>query len=170
MHRIAVWLLATVATAAPASAAAVPRDPSSRCLLRARVDERRTPMRERTALARVPAQQTAVGTPGGGAVDEVASLINQLQEARPPAPPSPDGAAAGRDLTVGDLPRPGWFFMAGMTPDYDAPAMERLAALGARALPGLVDHLTDARETKVVVKRPAAMWFSDEYDPRYRDP
>src|SRR5436190_21827149 len=105
MHRIAVCLLAALATAAPGGAAAVPRDPSSRCLLCARGDERHTPMRERTALTRVPAQQTAVGTPGGGAVDEVASLINRLQEARPPAPLSPDGTAAGRDLTVGDLPR-----------------------------------------------------------------
>src|SRR5262249_41342469 len=24
--------------------------------------------------------------------------------------------------------------------------------------------------TQIVVKRPMAMWFSDEYDPRYRDP
>lgn len=117
----------------------------------------------------VMARQSAALVHKDATADEVLHLIDQLQEARAPGQP-PGGAAGQRDLTVGDLPRPGGFFIAGMGAQYEAPAMEQLAALGARALPALLDHLTDARETRVVIKRPQAMWLSDEYSARFRNP
>lgn len=52
------------------------------------------------------------------------------------------------------------------------PTMRKLVQLGVRALPILMKHLDDKRETKLVIKHDqgfGAMWYSDEYDPRYGD-
>src|SRR5262249_50088272 len=52
-------------------------------------------------------------------------------------------------------------------------AMQQLVRLGVAALPDLLEHMSDPRETKLKVggKRIfGANWHSDEYDPRYRDP
>jgi hypothetical protein len=53
------------------------------------------------------------------------------------------------------------------------PAMRDLVRLGVRALPDLLNHLSDPRETRLVIKHNGffgAAWHSDEYDPRYGDP
>jgi hypothetical protein len=65
------------------------------------------------------------------------------------------------------------------------PVMRKIVELGVAAVPSLLDHLTDARETKLVIMNPGipsgpnaaalvgtrfgAIWYNDEYDPRYRD-
>jgi len=51
-----------------------------------------------------------------------------------------------------------------------SPVMKELVRRGPMALPELLDHLTDPRPTRVVVKLPfrgfGGMWHSDEYEPR----
>jgi hypothetical protein len=52
------------------------------------------------------------------------------------------------------------------------PAMRDLVRMGVAALPDLLRHLSDPRETRLVLqhKEPfGAAWHSDEYDPRYAD-
>lgn len=54
-----------------------------------------------------------------------------------------------------------------------SPAMRELVRRGVAALPELIDHLSDARPTKLVVTGErffTAIWQSDEYDPRDRHP
>lgn len=53
------------------------------------------------------------------------------------------------------------------------PTMRKLVQMGVAALPSLIAHLSDARETKLVENHGqgfGGMWFSDEYTPRYDDP
>lgn len=53
------------------------------------------------------------------------------------------------------------------------PVMRNLIRLGVRAVPALVRHLSDRRETKFIENHSdggVAMWFTDEYDPRFGDP
>ncbi len=63
------------------------------------------------------------------------------------------------------------------------PVMRQLTALGVAAVPALLNHLTDARDTKLVILNPGilqgaagvglhgmrfgSMTYNDEYDPRY---
>lgn len=55
-----------------------------------------------------------------------------------------------------------------------SPVLKQLVRLGAKALPELIAHLSDDRETRLVIRGEDSMtmWrsFSDEYDARYRDP
>lgn len=54
----------------------------------------------------------------------------------------------------------------------DHPAMKELVARGVKAIPDLIEHLSDDRETKLSISAhgfAGATWHSDEYDPRYRD-
>jgi hypothetical protein len=54
-----------------------------------------------------------------------------------------------------------------------SPVIRELVRRGVKGLPDLLDHLTDRRSTRLVVKLPfphfGAMWHSDEYDPRYTE-
>lgn len=50
------------------------------------------------------------------------------------------------------------------------PTLRRLVQLGIRALPGLLAHLSDKRETKFTIAQGFGMWFASEYDSRYADP
>src|SRR5207248_1268837 len=90
-------------------------------------------------------------------------LIEQLRETRLPG-------ARGGPLTMSDFPHPSGMIIAGSTPELDCRAMEELGRRGVDALPELVRHLTDDRETHVVVKPLLVMWFSDEYQARHRAP
>lgn len=56
-------------------------------------------------------------------------------------------------------------------PTVPAP-MRELVVRGLSALPDLIQHLSDSRETKLSVGGGIIMnlWHSDEYHPRYRDP
>jgi hypothetical protein len=48
--------------------------------------------------------------------------------------------------------------------------MRELVRRGLDALPGLLDHLTDERPTRLLLSNPlGAMWHADESDPRYAD-
>jgi hypothetical protein len=93
-------------------------------------------------------------------------------------------AAQGRAAPAPSAPRPGnpkalalidKLVTLGGDP-FDAAASRprrELVAMGVAALPDLLDHLSDRRETKLLVKHDTpfgAMWHSDEYDPRSRDP
>ena len=65
------------------------------------------------------------------------------------------------------------------------PVMRKIVELGLVAVPSLLDHLTDSRDTKLVIWNPGiptgaagaaltgsrfgTILFNDEYDPRYRD-
>lgn len=58
------------------------------------------------------------------------------------------------------------------------PVMRKLVQLGLEALPSLIDHLSDSRETHLTigrdlprnVMRMGAMWFANAYDPRFPEP
>jgi hypothetical protein len=60
--------------------------------------------------------------------------------------------------------------MLGSAKPAASPVMKELVKRGLAALPGLLDHLTDHRPTRLVVKLPiggfGGMWHSDEYEPR----
>ncbi len=51
-----------------------------------------------------------------------------------------------------------------------SPVMRELVRRGVAAVPALLDHLSDARRTKLILKQPfndfGGTWFGDEYDPR----
>jgi len=54
-----------------------------------------------------------------------------------------------------------------------SPVMRELVKKGVEAIPELINHLSDSRETKVTVGATGfhtAIWHSDEYDPRHADP
>jgi hypothetical protein len=114
--------------------------------------------------------QTAAPTP----VDpDVERLIDQLTD-------------ASNTSSVLDLPVVGGIFMGrrgqpvnfvppimGPEREFD-PAMVNLVRLGIRALPTLLAHLRDTRETKIVYDNGksglGAVWFSDEYQDRHSVP
>jgi hypothetical protein len=69
----------------------------------------------------------------------------------------------------------------GPRPDRDGPvannpppsAFRELVRRGVAALPGLLDHVDDARLTTISIEHRSesgGMWHSDEYAPRYADP
>jgi hypothetical protein len=49
-----------------------------------------------------------------------------------------------------------------------SPVVRDLVRIGVAALPDLIDHLSDRRETKLKFGGFMGMWHSDEYDPRRR--
>ncbi len=51
-----------------------------------------------------------------------------------------------------------------------SPPLRSLVQKGVAALPELIDHLSDRRETKLTMGGFMGMWHSDEYDPRRRAP
>jgi hypothetical protein len=51
-----------------------------------------------------------------------------------------------------------------------SPPLRSLVQKGVAALPQLIDHLSDRRETKLTMSGFMGMWHSDEYDPRRRAP
>jgi hypothetical protein len=51
-----------------------------------------------------------------------------------------------------------------------SPVMRELVRRGTIVLPMLIEHLSDARPTKLIVGDAIGKWFADEYDSRYRDP
>ncbi|MCH8275269.1 MAG: hypothetical protein IH851_10810, partial [Armatimonadetes bacterium] len=62
----------------------------------------------------------------------------------------------------------------GPPPDPTGP-VRQLVRMGLKALPDLIDHLTDSRETGIVLglgfsEGTGTVWESNKYDPRYRDP
>ncbi len=61
----------------------------------------------------------------------------------------------------------------GSAPPVVSPVMRELVRRGSAALPALIAHLQDARETSLIVGADgflSALWLSDEYDPRNLDP
>lgn len=68
--------------------------------------------------------------------------------------------------------------MLGVGPSSLDPTMQKLCRAGVKALPQLLEHLQDARPTRLTVEHRGGlggMWFSNEYDPRvphgqYLDP
>ncbi len=51
-----------------------------------------------------------------------------------------------------------------------SPPLRSLVQKGVAALPELIDHLSDRRETKLRMGGFMGMWRSDEYDPRQHAP
>jgi hypothetical protein len=102
---------------------------------------------------------------------DVEALITELCEVNTPAA-GPHGTAwASEFMALGEAP----VFAGGMlgsSRPATHPAMRRLVQLGATALPGLLAHLEDARETKLVVLHDfmmGSMWHAHEYDPRVKE-
>jgi hypothetical protein len=114
------------------------------------------------------------------AVDaEVAALIDQLMDVADDGPGAHSTAWASGFIAVDEEPH----FLVGVLGSQKPivhPAMRELVRMGLRALPDLMNHLSDSRKTRQTVKTMRygqthgsfgfmGMWHSDEYDPRYPD-
>jgi hypothetical protein len=107
--------------------------------------------------------------PGGHATDpRVTALIDRLTEVSEQGVGSHATAWAGGFVAVDEEFRfHGGIF--GSKKPVTHPAMRELVRSGVAALPDLLDHLTDARPTKLVVEHKTpfgGMWHGNEYDPR----
>lgn len=111
----------------------------------------------------------------GGDIQErgaagVSRLIDQLTEVSEESNGSSSLALFEQFIAIDDDPEFSGG-MLGVSPPKVDQRMRRLAQLGLRALPLLLDHLTDSRPTKLVVQHGGGlggMWFASEYDPRVR--
>jgi hypothetical protein len=103
----------------------------------------------------------------------VIALIDRLTEVGEEGVGSHSGAWVDGFIATEEEPRFAGGILGSHRPVTHS-AMRDLVRLGVAALPDLLDHLTDARETRLVVgdsKRFfGAIWHSDEYSPRHRDP
>ena len=102
---------------------------------------------------------------------EIEKIVDSLVNLGKETAGSESTAWGSQFMAIDEEPR----FMGGIIgsqkPTVD-PAMKKLVQLGVRALPILIKHLDDKRETKLATKHDmgfGAMWHSDEYDPRYSD-
>lgn len=100
-----------------------------------------------------------------------AKLIDQLTGVSDQSNGSSSLALFEQFIAIDDVPE----FSGGMLgvgPSKVDRTLQRLVQLGVGAIPLLLDHLTDSRPTKLVVKHGGGigrMWFASEYDPKVRD-
>src|SRR6185312_3187813 len=109
--------------------------------------------------------------PALAAADEpsVASLIDQLAEVYAVGVGFHLMAWADGFIGVDEEPR----FQGGILGSEKpvvSPPLRALVQKGLAALPELINHLSDRRETKVTIGGFMSMWHSDEYDPRQHPP
>lgn len=74
-------------------------------------------------------------------------------------------------MAIDEEPRFGGGILGSAKPTVD-PNIRKLVQMGVRALPSLLEHLSDARPTKLVQEHDGdfgAMWYSTEFDNRYSD-
>ena len=98
-------------------------------------------------------------------------LIDQFTNAREQGLGSHATALAGGFAAV-EMPPEFQGGVLGSAPPVVSPVMRELVRRGTAALPALIAHLQDARETALIVGADGfldVLWLSDEYDPRYRD-
>jgi hypothetical protein len=103
---------------------------------------------------------------------EVLALIDRLQEVGDQGAGTHTTALAEGFIATDEELRFGGGVLGSPRPVVH-PALRDLVRLGVAALPDLLDHLSDSRETRLVVggkKVFGANWFSTEYHARYRDP
>jgi hypothetical protein len=102
---------------------------------------------------------------------KVVALIDQLTEVTDEGPGTHSTAWASGFMAVDENFR----FRGGILGSHKPvvhPAMRELVRLGVAALPELLNHLSDPRNTGLVINPGGFMgsWHSDEYSPRYDDP
>jgi hypothetical protein len=104
---------------------------------------------------------------------EICRLIDQLTEVSEEGIGFHSTAWAGGFIAIDQEPR----FRGGVLGSHRpvvAHALRELVRRGVEALPDLLNHLTDPRETKLAVRNFGgggfgAAWFGDEYEPRHSD-
>jgi hypothetical protein len=98
-------------------------------------------------------------------------LIDRLRDISDEGIGTHSTAWAGGFLAIDEEPRFHGGVLGSRKPAV-SPVMRELVRRGVAALPDLLEHVQDARPTKLVVgkKEIMAMWHSDEYDPRHQDP
>ncbi|HTQ09562.1 MAG TPA: hypothetical protein VMI31_05775 [Fimbriimonadaceae bacterium] len=99
-------------------------------------------------------------------------LIGQLVDFGKPTAGAHPTAWASQFMAIDEQPQFHGGILGSAKPTVD-PTMRKLVQMGVAALPSLIAHLRDSRPTKLVETHGfgfGAMWFSDEYDPRYSNP
>jgi hypothetical protein len=98
------------------------------------------------------------------------ALVDRLMEESAEGIGSQTTSWASGFLAIDEEPRLGGG-MLGVAKPKASPVMQELVRRGVAALPVLIDHLSDARPTKLIVGDGfTGKWFSDEYDSRFGDP
>jgi hypothetical protein len=102
---------------------------------------------------------------------KVSELIDKLQEESDQGVGFHATAWTSGFMAVDQEPQFGGGIIGSRKP-VTSPVMRELVRRGVDALPGLLEHLSDKRMTKVRIgtKFIISMWHSDEYSPRQRDP
>ncbi|HEY3779740.1 MAG TPA: hypothetical protein VGL56_01560 [Fimbriimonadaceae bacterium] len=104
---------------------------------------------------------------------EVEGLIDKLVNFGSGMNGTEESLCSSRFLAIDEVTTFGRAPLAAAEPRID-PNLKRLIQIGVRALPALLEHLSDSRATKCVYALPPdnfrETWFADEYDPRYLDP
>ncbi|HTE21367.1 MAG TPA: hypothetical protein VK689_23635, partial [Armatimonadota bacterium] len=104
------------------------------------------------------------------ATPSVEELIGRLQQESQEGRGTHSTAWASGFLPLDEEARFGGGILGSARPHKSATLTE-LVKCGVVALPALIQHLTDPRPTKLTVgKGFMGRWFSDEYEPRHRDP
>lgn len=102
---------------------------------------------------------------------EIEKLIDRLVDLGDETTGAHSTAWGGQFMAIDEEPEFHGGIIGSKPPSVDA-NMRKLVQLGVKALPSLMKHLDDKRETKLVTKHEqwiGAMWYSDEYDSRYAD-
>jgi len=101
---------------------------------------------------------------------EIERLIDSLTEVNAPTAGLHGSAWASEFMAVNETPVFTGGILGSARPVTDQ-TMRRLVQLGTQALPSLLAHLGDARESHLVIKHAngfGGMWHAQEYDPRQR--
>lgn len=103
--------------------------------------------------------------------EKVESLINNLQDESNEGIGTHSLAWASGFMALDEEPRFHGGVMGAPRP-VTSPTMRKLVSLGVAAIPSLLEHLTDARPTKLVMGEaafPHIKYHSDEYHSRFHD-
>jgi hypothetical protein len=95
-------------------------------------------------------------------------LITKLQDESSQGIGTHESALASGFMAINDQPKFNGGIIGSAKPVI-SPVMRELVRRGSVALPLLIEHLSDARPTKLVVDHGMAKWFGNEYDSRNRD-
>jgi ankyrin repeat protein len=106
-------------------------------------------------------------TASGNASDpEVVKLIDRFVELSEEGTGYHSTASSEQFMAIDEEPEFGCGIIGSEKPVI-FPPMKAVVAKGAAALPDLIEHLTDARRTKL---KTSVSWYGDEYQPRYENP